>query len=316
MRQRTPAYIFIPLTMVAIILAFTMVTPVDTIAEPGFKGMVNNLITHLGAVIKQGIVWAVVAIAFVMLLIVNAINRVVETQKFKQLSPEEQEEYLAEKKVGYLKKLFSSASKKQSAEEEEAIIIDHGFDGIQELDNALPQWWLSLFYFGVVFCITYMLAYTFTDFAHPYIEYDEEMVYLDERDELWASENDITIEGAVNKSNDPAIVEEGGKIFKQNCVQCHLEGGRGGIGPNLTDDYWINHEQNEDLFLNIYDIVYNGAPHNPQMRPFGQRKELSGLAIEKVASYVYYINQVEKTLTEADGAAAPQGDLVEKWKQK
>ena len=154
MRQRTPAYIFIPLTMVAIILAFTMVTPVDTIAEPGFKGMVNNLITHLGAVIKQGIVWAVVAIAFVMLLIVNAINRVVETQKFKQLSPEEQEEYLAEKKVGYLKKLFSSASKKQSAEEEEAIIIDHGFDGIQELDNALPQWWLSLFYCGAVFgCI-------------------------------------------------------------------------------------------------------------------------------------------------------------------
>ena len=315
MKQRTPAYIFIPLTMLAVILAFTMVTPVETIAEPGFKGMVNNLITHLAAVVKQGIVWAVVAIAFVMLLIVNAINRVVETQKFQKLSTEEQEKYLAEKKVGYLKRLFSSASQKQSAEEEEAMIIDHGFDGIQELDNALPQWWLSLFYFGVVFCITYMLAYTFTDFAHQYIEYDEEMVYLDERDAQWAADNDITIEGAVNKSNDPAVVEEGKKIFQQNCTQCHLEGGRGGIGPNLTDDYWINHE-NEDLFLNVYGIVYDGAPHNPQMRAFGQRKELSGLAIEKVASYVYFINQNEKTLTEADGAAGPQGDLVEAWKQK
>ena len=106
------------------------------------------------------------------------------------------------------------------------------------------------------------------------------------------------------------------RVLKSVCALLNGEGGRGGIGPNLTDDYWINHEQNEDLFLNIYDIVYNGAPHNPQMRPFGQRKELSGLAIEKVASYVYYINQVEKTLTEADGAAAPKGDLVEKWKQK
>ena len=316
MRQRTPAYIFIPLTMLAVILAFTMVTPVETIAEPGFKGMVNNLITHLGAVVKQGIVWAVVAIALVMLFIINALNKVVETQKFKQLTPEQQEEYLAESKVGYFKRLFGSASKKQSAEEEEAIIIDHGFDGIKELDNALPQWWLSLFYFGVVFCITYVMSYAFTDFAHPAVEFEEEMTILDERDRVWAEANDITIEGAVNKSNDPAIVEEGKKIFTQNCTQCHLDGGRGGIGPNLTDDNWINHEQNEDLFLNIYDIVYNGAPHNPQMRPFGQRKELSGLAIEKVASYVYYINQVEKTLTEADGAAAPQGDVVEKWKQK
>ncbi|MBF0597035.1 cbb3-type cytochrome c oxidase N-terminal domain-containing protein [Faecalibacter rhinopitheci] len=316
MRQRTPAYIFIPLTMIAVILAFTMVTPVDVVAEPGFNGMVNNLITHLSHVIQQGIVWAVIAIALVMLLIINALNRVVEAQKFKQLSEEEKQQYLEDSKIGFFNRLFSSASKKQTAEEEEAIIIDHGFDGIKELDNALPQWWLSLFYFGVVFCITYVLSYAFTDFAHPVSEFEAEMAYLDERDMKWAEANDITIEGAVNKSNDPAIVEEGGKIFKQNCVQCHLEGGRGGIGPNLTDDYWINHEQNDSLFLNIYDIVYNGAPHNPQMRPFGQRKELSGLAIEKVASYVYHINQVEKSLTEADGAAAPQGDLVEKWKQK
>lgn len=315
MRQRTPAYIFIPLTMLAIILAFTMVTPVETVAEPGFKGMVNNLITHLGAVVKQGIVWAVMAIALVMLLIINALNKVVESQKFKKLSAEEQAEYIAESKIGFFKRLFSSASKKQTAEEEEAIIIDHGFDGIKELDNALPQWWLSLFYFGVVFCITYMLSYAFTDFAHMDREYEEEMAILDERDAKWAEANDITIEGAVNKSNDPAIVEEGKKIFTQNCTQCHLDAGKGGIGPNLTDDAWINHE-NEDLFLNIYGVIYDGAPHNPQMRAFGQRKELSGLAIEKVASYVYHINQVEKTLTEADGAAAPQGDVVEAWKQK
>ena len=315
MRQRTPAYIFIPLTMLAIILAFTMVTPVEIVAEPGFKGMINNLFTHLGAVVKQGIVWAVVAIALVMLLIINALNKVVETQKFKKLSAEEQAEYIAESKIGFFTRLFSSASKKQSAEEEEAIIIDHGFDGIKELDNALPQWWLSFFYFGIVFCITYMLSYAFTDFAHMDREFEEEMAILDERDAKWAEANDITIEGAVNKSNDPAVVEEGKKIFTQNCTQCHLDAGKGGIGPNLTDDSWINHE-NEDLFLNIYGIVYDGAPHNPQMRAFGQRKELSGLAIEKVASYVYHINQVEKTLTEADGAAAPQGDVVEAWKQK
>jgi len=211
--------------------------------------------------------------------------------------------------------LFSSAGKKQSDEEEESIILDHGFDGIKELDNALPQWWLSLFYFGVVFMVVYVMAYSFTDFAHMDKEYEEEMVYKDAQDSIWAVANDIDITGAVNKSNDPAIVEQGKKIFEQNCTQCHMEGGKGGIGPNLTDDYWVNHVE-DSLFKNIYHIVYNGSPHNPQMRAFGQRKELSGLAIEKVASYVYYINQKEPTKTVAEGAAAPQGDLMEAWKQK
>lgn len=44
-----------------------------------------------------------------------------------------------------------------------------------------------------------------------------------------------------------------------------MEGGKGGIGPNLTDDYWVNHVE-DSLFKNIYHIVYNGSPHNPQMR--------------------------------------------------
>lgn len=315
MKLRTPAYLFIPLTLLAVIIAFAMVTPVDNLPEPGFKGMLNNMFAHIGAALSQGIVWAVMGIALVMLLIVNAVNKLVESQKFQKLSVEEQADYLARKKKGYVKTLLNSANEKQSAEEEEAIILDHGFDGIKELDNALPQWWLSLFYFGVVFMIVYVMAYSFTDFAHPDAEYQEEMTYKDKQDSIWAVANDIDITGAVNKSNDPAIVEQGKKIFEEKCVQCHMEGGKGGIGPNLTDDYWVNHVE-DSLFKNIYHIVYNGSPHNPTMRPFGQRKELSGLAIEKVASYVYYINQKEPTKTVAEGAAAPQGDLMEAWKQK
>ncbi|MEG0931057.1 cbb3-type cytochrome c oxidase N-terminal domain-containing protein [Algoriella sp.] len=315
MRQRTPAYIFVPLTLLAVILAFTMVTPVNVVPEPGFQGMIHNLLEHLKHVFAQGIFWAVLAVAIVMLLIINALNKVVEAERFKRLSEEEQNKYLEEGKIGYFKRLFGSAAKKQSDQEEEAIILDHGFDGIKELDNALPQWWLSLFYFGVVFMIVYVMAYSFTDFAHADAEYTEEMTYLNEKDSIWAVANDIDITGAVNKSNDPAIVEQGAKIFAQNCVQCHMEGGKGGIGPNLTDDYWVNHVE-DSLFKNIYHIVYDGSPHNPQMRAFGQRKELSGLAIEKVASYVYFINQKEPTKTVAEGAAAPQGDLMDAWKQK
>ena len=315
MKLRTPAYLFIPLTLLAVIIAFAMVTPVDNLPEPGFKGMLNNMFAHIGAALSQGIVWAVMGIALVMLLIVNAVNKLVESQKFQKLSVEEQADYLARKKKGYVKTLLNSANEKQSAEEEEAIILDHGFDGIKELDNALPQWWLSLFWFGVVFCIVYILAYSFTDFAHPIAEYTQEKIVKDKQDSIWAVNNDITIDEAVNKFNDPAVVEQGKLIFNTTCTLCHMAGGMGGIGPNLTDDYWVNHNQ-DSLFYNIYDIVYNGSPKNPQMRAFGQRGELSGLNIEKVASYVYYINQVEKTITPAEGGAAPQGDLMEAWKQK
>lgn len=314
MKLRTPAYIFIPLTLLAVVLAFSMVTPVENAPVPGFRGMVENMFAHIQAALSQGIVWAVMGISVVMLFIVNAINKLVETQKFEKLSAEEQVDYLARKKKGYVKNLLESANKKQTKEEEEAIILDHGFDGIQELDNALPQWWLSLFWFGVVFCVVYVMAYAFTDFAHADVEYATEKVIMDERDSIWAVQNDITIEEAINKANDPAIVEAGRVIFNTQCTLCHMENGKGGIGPNLTDGYWVNHEQ-DSLFYNIYDIVYNGSPQNAQMRAFGQRGELSGLNIEKVASYVYYINQVEKTISPAEGGAAPQGDLIDKWKR-
>lgn len=314
MKLRTPGYIFISITLLSVLLAFAMVTPVENAPEPGFMGMLNNMFAHIQAAMSQGIVWAVMGIALVMLFIVNSINKLVETQKFQKLSAEEQVEYLEKKKKGYIKNLLDSANKKQTKEEEEAIILDHGFDGIQELDNALPQWWLSLFWGGIVFCVVYVMAYAFTDFAHSDVEYATEKVIMDKRDSIWAVQNDITIEEAINKANDPAVVEAGRLIFNTQCTLCHMENGKGGIGPNLTDDYWVNHTQ-DSLFYNIYDVVYNGSPGNAQMRAFGQRGELSGLNVEKVASYVYYINQIEKTISPAEGGAAPQGDLIEKWKR-
>ena len=306
MRQRTPAYIFVPLTLLAVILAFTMVTPVNVVPEPGFQGMIHNLLEHLKHVFAQGIFWAVLAVAIVMLLIINALNKVVEAERFKRLSQEEQNKYLEEGKIGYFKRLFGSAAKKQSDQEEEAIILDHGFDGIKELDNALPQWWLSLFYFGVVFMIVYVMAYSFTDFAHADAEYTEEMTYLNEKDSIWAVANDIDITGAVNKSNDPAIVEQGAKIFAQNCVQCHMEGGKGGIGPNLTDKFWINQPE-KTLFKNVFHMVENGSQNNPTMQAFGKNGVLTGKDIQNVAAYIYHINQEQKPVTEAEGGAAPQG---------
>lgn len=309
MKQRTPGYLYIPIVMIAIIVILMMVTPTGFEKESGIAGFFSNTWKHFIETFSSGISIGVVLIAFIMLLIVNAINRVVESNKFKKLSPEAQKHYVAVSKQGYLNNLLRSSREKQTDEEEEAMILDHGFDGIKELDNALPQWWLAMFYGGVVFAIVYWLAYSFTDFAHPEVEYEEFNTAEQARVDDWIKNNDITIEGAENKFADAAAIAEGKQIFENICATCHTATGGGGIGPNLTDDYWVNKVQ-DDLFLNIYDIVYNGSPNNPQMRAFGQRKELTGLAIEKVASYVYYLNQEQPN---AVGGSAPQGEIVPAW---
>ncbi|KAF5305989.1 hypothetical protein FQR65_LT18619 [Abscondita terminalis] len=109
----------------------------------------------------------IVALIAYLQRLANGIGDLIENNRFRKLTEEEKKVYLEEKKTPYYKRLWASAFKKQSNAEEQDIIIDHGFDGITELDNSLPKWWLGLFYFGCIFCVVYVSAYAFTDYAHP-----------------------------------------------------------------------------------------------------------------------------------------------------
>ncbi len=315
MRLRTPGRVFIPIIMVSVVGIIMMVTPVSFESKPGFFGFLDNTWRHFNETFSNGYAIAIAVIAFVMLLIVNRINKLVENEKFKRLSPEEQERYIELSKVNYFKRLINSAKYRQTDAEEEAMIIDHGFDGIKELDNSLPQWWVALFHMGNVFMVVYMLAYIFTDFAHADVEYEKHMAVAEEKVRIWVENNDITIEQAENRFTDQQALANGKQVYENVCATCHTANGGGGIGPNLTDDYWVNQTQ-DDLFKNIYDIIYNGSPQDPQMRPFGANNELTGLTIQDVASYVYYLNQEAPEVTTDMGGAAPQGDLVAEWARK
>lgn len=315
MRLRTPGRVFIPIIMVSVVGIIMMVTPVSFESKPGFFGFLDNTWRHFNETFSNGYAIAIAVIAFVMLLIVNRINKLVENEKFKRLSPEEQEKYIELSKVNYFKRLINSAKYRQTDAEEEAMIIDHGFDGIKELDNSLPQWWVALFHMGNVFMVVYMLAYIFTDFAHADVEYEKHMAVAEEKVRIWVENNDITIEQAENRFTDQQALANGKQVYENVCATCHTANGGGGIGPNLTDGHWVNQTQ-DDLFLNIYDIIYNGSPQDPQMRPFGAQGELTGLTIQDVASYVYYLNQEAPEVTTDMGGAAPQGDLVAEWARK
>ncbi|AYO56779.1 cytochrome C [Chryseobacterium sp. 6424] len=288
MKQRTPVYITI-LIIVAIlmVLCYMFIQNSTFLLSPYF--------------------WGTVIIASIIAMIQNAIGDLVENTKFKTLSDEEKQAYLEAKKVPYFKALYNDAFKKQSATEEKDILIDHGFDGIMELDNQLPKWWLGLFWFGVAYCVVYLVSYSFSDFANPIVEYDEEYkAQTANIAEYLKNTPPPTIENAVYSPDNIAAGEE---VFKTNCVSCHGDGGKGGIGPNLTDNAWINQPE-KTLFKNVFHMVENGSQNNPTMQAFGKNNVLSGFDIQNVAAYVYHINQEQPPVTPANGGAAPQGNPV------
>ncbi len=285
MKQRTPVVVNILIIIgLLIVFYYLFVQSYEFLSSPYF--------------------WGTVVIAGILAYIHSAIGDLIENNKFKRLSPEEKSAYLAEKRVPYLVRLYSAAFKKQSADEEKDILIDHGFDGIMELDNQLPKWWLGLFYFGTVFCIVYVAAYSFTDFAHPINEYEQEYKEQIAAIDLYnKTQPPVTIETAKYSADN---ITDGKELFKTNCASCHKEDGSGGIGPNLTDNYWINQPE-KTLFKTVFHMDWNGSPTNPAMRAFGKNGEVSGAEIEKIAAYVYHINQELPPVTQDKGGAAPQG---------
>lgn len=312
MKHRTPGSVFIPLFMLVILAAFMMVIPVDFLPEDGFVGIFFNAWNQMTNVLSYWIVWVVLILSFIMLMIINSFNKVIERKKFSLLSEEDKAKFLKEREEGYFKRLIKSSKEKQSEKEEKELILDHGFDGITELDNSLPQWWIALFYLGVVYCFIYMVAYFTTDFAHFDKEYEVDTARLEEQFTIWVKENDIKVDQADIANAD---VEHGKEIFTNICATCHTANGGGAAGPNLTDEYWINH-LNDDLYKNIYTMVYDGSPNNPAMQAFGQTEQLTGLDIQDVAAYVYSLNQENPPVTKEDGGLEPQGELVDAWKRK
>lgn len=209
--------------------------------------------------IKTPIFLSIFLICIIFLFIIEIINKIIFYQKKK-----------IKKKIKKIKK------------------IDHGFDGILELDNPLPNWWVKLFYITIFFSIIYFFSFIFTDFFNSEKEYKISLKKHVKKITFFESKiPQITIKNASFKKE---FFEEGKILFKENCATCHNLDGSGNIGPNLTDDYWINTPE-KDLFKNIFYIIWNGSKNNSTMRAFGRLGEIKGNDIEKIASYVYLINK-------------------------
>ena len=136
-------------------------------------------------------------------------------------------------------------------------LLDHSYDGIQEYDNPLPTWWLAIFWATIIFAPLYVLYFHFGGGMLANERYDEEMVaFYDKQAEQLLALGEISEGTLVDLMADESMMNAGRKVFHAKCATCHGMFGEGGIGPNLTDEYWIHGRQ----LLDIYKTVTEGVP--------------------------------------------------------
>lgn len=178
--------------------------------------------------------------------------------------------------------------------DEPDTLLDHDYDGIQELDNNLPPWWLYGFYLSIFFAATYLVDYHVLKTSPlPAEEYETEMAIANE---MKAAQEALIDESTLVKQEDADALEKGKIIYNTNCLACHQADGGGLVGPNLTDAYWVH----GGSFNDIYSTIKNGVPEKGMI---SWEAMLSPTQIQQVTSYIM-------SLPAVDGKAA-EGDLYQ-----
>jgi len=176
--------------------------------------------------------------------------------------------------------------------------IVHEYDGIEEADNQLPQWWVAVFLGTVAFGIAYWFGYeVYAARPTPAQEYRAEQEALQRaRLEEAASAGAVSDDALRELARDPATLALGAATFKQICATCHGERAEGKIGPNLTDNAWLH----GPTPLDIHRTVDQGIPAKG-MPAWGQ--VLGAVAVRQAAAYVLSLRNTNVPGKEPQGTA-------------
>ncbi|MBF0491337.1 MAG: c-type cytochrome [Deltaproteobacteria bacterium] len=185
--------------------------------------------------------------------------------------------------------------------QEDKLLLDHEYDGIKELDNPLPRWWLAGFYLAIIFAIFYMNYYFLGNGRTLKEEFDRAK-----------AENNLKIlasrpkEGPIDEKKLEALladtkqVAQGKAVFEKNCSPCHGAQGQGIIGPNLTDEYWIH---GKGKLSDILKVVSEGVKEKG-MPTWG-----AILKPDELNQVVVYVKSLKGS--NPANPKAPQGEKVE-----
>ena len=181
----------------------------------------------------------------------------------------------------------------------------HEWDGIRELDNPLPRWWLWVWYGCIAFAVGYWVMMPAWPGIHGYTKgllhqsdraaVGKELKALDlQRGEGAAQLRTASLEQIEKDPKLQAYAQQVGQsVFGDNCATCHGIGGTGGKGyPNLRDDVWLWGGKLEDIQYTITHGVRTGAPgaRLSQMPAFGRDELLKPEQIDDLTEYVVHLS--------------------------
>ncbi len=224
-------------------------------------------------------------IILLLLISIALILNAVENVMFQTLSEEAKERYLANqsKSTGWTwgKKIYEDLLGAKPIATEDEIILDHNYDGIRELNNKLPPWWVYMFYATIVFAVVYLVRFHIFDDYTQVMEYEQQVAVA----KLEIEEYKKTAKGLVDASTvqlltDSSDINAGKVIFESTCVACHMADGGGGIGPNLTDQNWIL----GGGIKNVFNTISEGGRDGKGMVAW--KAILKPAEMAQVASYI------------------------------
>lgn len=202
----------------------------------------------------------------------------------------------------WVNKILQKWTKSKEIDNEDEIILDHNYDGIKELDNSLPPWWVYMFYATIVFAVVYLIRFEVLDGDNQITEYNnavaEAKASLDKYKE---TATDLVDVSTVTLLTDEKDLSRGKAIYNLNCAACHTPDGGGSIGPNLTDEHWIL----GGGIKNVFTTVSNGGRDGKGMVAWN--KILKPIDIAKVSSYIISLQG-----TTPANPKQPEGEI---WKE-
>ena len=288
MRNLIPSWIRVP------VVFFIIIGAVEFFIDSGDKP----------AFVEYPVVMLFLLLVLLILIAIEAIIGALENVMLHKLDEEAKARFLAVKensvKFTWLKETYLKLLGSKPIEDEGEIVLDHNYDGIKELDNNLPPWWIYSFYISIIFAAVYLLRF---HVFNGYTQLDELETELTDA-KIAIEEYKKTAKGLVDVNTviqltEAADLSAGKTIFETNCVACHMSDGGGGIGPNLTDKHWILGGDIKSIFKTISEGGRSGKGM------IAWKAQLKPLEMAQVSSYVLTFQG-----TTPANPKAPEGDLM------
>jgi cytochrome c oxidase cbb3-type subunit 3 len=185
-------------------------------------------------------------------------------------------------------------------ESEKSILLDHNYDGIQELDHPLPKWWLVTFYLAIIFAAIYVGYYHLGSGLLQEQELEADLAEIKSRAPAPTSSEDLAAK-AIAMKDDATALAAGKASYIAKCAACHGNLGEGGIGPNLTDKFWIHGVGDA---AGVIKVIVDGVPEKgmPTWGPI--------IPPEETAQLTAFIATLSGT--NPPNAKAPEGQEIKK----